>query len=208
MPYKIKEIYYTIQGEGANSGRPAVFVRFSGCNLWSGREKDRASAICRFCDTEFVGGRIYLTAQAIAYEIEKHWPNYARSASQPFVVLTGGEPALQVDDAIISELRSRRFYIAIETNGTVSLPQGIHWVTVSPKSGTQLVIVEGNELKLVWPQADITPETYQHMQFEKFYLQPMDGPNRSLHEQIAARYCLDHPAWSLSLQTHKYLGIK
>lgn len=204
MPYKVNRIYYTLQGEGANTGRPAIFVRFAGCNLWSGREQDRETATCRFCDTDFVGGDVFSDANSLAQAIEDL---ASADSARPMVVLTGGEPALHVDQRLIDELRARQFHIAIETNGTRSLPSGIHWTTVSPKVGTSLVVTKGDELKLVWPQKGGEPERYKSLDFTRFYLQPMDGPSRKENEQAAMRYCLDHPEWSLSLQIHKYLGI-
>jgi 7-carboxy-7-deazaguanine synthase (Cx14CxxC type) len=211
MTYSIKEIFYTLQGEGANAGRPAVFCRFAGCNLWSGREEDRATAICKFCDTDFVGtdgtkGGKYPTAVELANCIEFHWPN--QDKKRRFVVLTGGEPMLQIDDALVTSLHERGFEIAVETNGTVQATAGIDWVCVSPKAASELVVTQGHELKLVYPQLDALPERFENLNFENFYLQPMDGPDRLANSQAAIEYCQKHPQWNLSTQTHKMLGIR
>jgi 7-carboxy-7-deazaguanine synthase (Cx14CxxC type) len=211
MEYKVKEIFYTLQGEGANVGRPAVFCRFTGCNLWSGKEKDRQKAICRFCDTDFVGtdgigGGEFASPSALVDAIETYWP--ANAQERPFVVFTGGEPLLQLDAPIVELLRKRGFEIAIETNGTRVPPQGIDWVCVSPKANADLVLHSGQELKLVFPQAGADPERYERLDFRYFFLQPMDGDNRARNTQLALEYCLTHPRWRLSLQTHKYLGIR
>jgi len=211
MSYSVKEIFYTLQGEGANAGRPAVFCRFAGCNLWSGREEDRSTAVCKFCDTDFVGtdgtqGGKYLTAEDLADRIESHWPSPERK--RRFVVLTGGEPMLQIDDAVVSSLHARGFEIAVETNGTVKAVDGIDWVCVSPKAGSAIVVNQGQELKLVYPQLDALPERFEHLAFENFYLQPMDGPNRLANSQAAITYCQQNPQWNLSTQTHKMLGIR
>ena len=206
--YKIKEIYYTIQGEGFHTGRPAVFCRFSGCNLWSGREEDRDKAICKFCDTDFWGmdgtnGGKY-TRELLVEKIKSLWP----SDSLPvFVVCTGGEPALQIDEELIEHMHENHIEIAIETNGTVSLAPGIDWICVSPKAHTDIVVGHGHELKLVYPQVENKPEDFSHLNFEHFYLQPLDDENREENTQACIRYCLNHPVWKLSLQTHKYLGI-
>ena len=211
MTYSVKEIFYTLQGEGAHAGRPAVFCRFSGCNLWSGRESDRATAKCRFCDTDFVGvdgpggGRFELP-ENLATAIDRAWPA-DRNTGQKFVVCTGGEPLLQIDSALIDALHARSFEIAVETNGTVQAPAGIDWICVSPKAGTHLVQRSGDELKLVFPQTASDPSDFQHLSFRNFFLQPMDGPDRVRNTELAVRYCLDHPNWRLSLQTHKFLGI-
>lgn len=210
MTYSVKEIFYTLQGEGSHTGRAAVFCRFSGCNLWSGLEKDRASAICRFCDTDFVGvdgqgGGKFSNAGLLADAIEANWPTHAKGAR--FVVCTGGEPLLQLDEALIEELHYRKFEIAIETNGTVPVPQGVDWVCVSPKTSAELIVRSGDELKLVFPQAEDSPDNYGHLSFSHFFLQPMDGPERHRNTQLALQYCLAHPQWRLSLQTHKQLGI-
>jgi 7-carboxy-7-deazaguanine synthase len=206
MTYTVKEIYYTLQGEGANTGRPAVFLRFSGCNLWTGREEDRASAICQFCDTDFVGGTKYTSAAQLAEEVASQW--FGNGTSKRFVVITGGEPLLQLDEPLIASLHGRGFEIAIETNGTLEAPPGIDWICVSPKAGTVIKQRTGNELKLVYPQQGIAPEQLERLTFKHFFLQPMDGPNTEQNTELAARYCLDHPRWRLSLQTHKLLGIR
>ena len=208
--FSVKEIFLTLQGEGLQAGKPAVFCRFSGCNLWSGREEDRASAICRFCDTDFVGtdgtkGGRYKDADVLADAIEAEWIG---GEGDRLCVLTGGEPLLQVDDALISALHDRKFRIAIETNGTLPAPQGIDWVCVSPKGGTSLEIRRGNELKLVYPQTDAPPERFVGLAFDNFLLQPMDGPDVVLNTHQAVSYCLAHPKWRLSVQTHKHLGIR
>jgi 7-carboxy-7-deazaguanine synthase len=208
MTYSVKEIFYTLQGEGAQSGRPAVFCRFTGCNLWSGREADRAKAICQFCDTDFVGtdgasGGRFAAAHELAAAVEAHWPG----GPQRFVVCTGGEPLLQLDSALIDALHARSFEIAIETNGTLQPPAGIDWVCVSPKASAPLVLGRGDELKLVFPQAASDPRAYEALAFRYFYLQPMDGPFRQRNTELAMQYCLKHPRWRLSLQTHKQLGI-
>ena len=210
MSYAAKEIFYTLQGEGAQAGRAAVFCRFSGCNLWSGRESDRASAICQFCDTDFVdvngpGGGKFPTADALAEAIAEKWR--VASHARRFVVCTGGEPLLQIDRPLIDALHARDFEIAIETNGTLPAPAGIDWICVSPKAGSTLVQRTGDELKLVFPQANADPLLFEQLQFTHFFLQPMDGPERALNTELAVRFCLDHPRWRLSLQTHKFLGI-
>jgi len=214
MSYAVKEIFYTLQGEGAHAGRPAVFCRFSGCNLWSGREDDRSTARCRFCDTDFVGvdgtgGGKFESSDDLAAAIDGQWPEDSESSDsgQRFVVCTGGEPLLQLDAALIEALHDRNFEIAVETNGTVQAPAGIDWLCVSPKAGANLVQQSGDELKLVFPQTDFDPAGLQHLSFRNFFLQPMDGPDRILNTELAVRYCLDHPKWRLSLQTHKFLGI-
>jgi 7-carboxy-7-deazaguanine synthase len=213
MTYAVKEIYPTLQGEGTQTGRPAVFLRFVGCNLWSGREADRASALCRFCDTDFVGtggpgGGKFATATDLAVAVAAAWPQPTTAlASQPFVVCTGGEPLLQLDRALVEALHAREFEIAIETNGTMPAPAGLDWICVSPKAGTTLVLTRGDELKLVYPQAGAEPPQYEHLDFRNFSLQPMDGPERERNTELAIRYCAAHPRWRLSLQTHKLLGI-
>ncbi|HYG78245.1 MAG TPA: 7-carboxy-7-deazaguanine synthase [Planctomycetota bacterium] len=209
MSYAVKEIYYTLQGEGAHIGRPAVFCRFAGCNLWSGREADRAQAVCQFCDTDFVGtdgpeGGTY-TAEALAEKIAALWPQ--TKTTHPFVVFTGGEPLLQLDTSLIDALHQRRVEIAIETNGTKLAPLGIDWICVSPKAGAEFVQRSGHELKLVFPQAEAQPEKFEGLPFRHFFLQPMDGPQREENTKLAMEYCLAHPKWRLSLQTHKMLGI-
>lgn len=211
MTYSVKEIFYTLQGEGANAGRPAVFCRFSGCNLWSGREIDRDSAVCRFCDTDFVGvdgseGGKFPTAHELADAIAAQWPTKERS--RRFVVLTGGEPLLQVDALLTAELHKRGFFIAVETNGTCSAPEGIDWICVSPKSGTKLAVRSGHELKLVYPQSGLDPEQFSSLGFDNFYLQPMDGPDQKENTAQAIEYCKANPIWNLSVQTHKLLGIR
>lgn len=211
MSYAVKEIFYTLQGEGAHTGRPAVFCRFAGCNLWSGHEKDRASAVCQFCDTNFVGvdgpgGGKFESGEALATAIERRWPD-THSDGGRFVVCTGGEPLLQLDGPLIQALHARRFEIAVETNGTYSAPPGLDWICVSPKAGTDLVQTSGDELKLVYPQSGADPREFESLPFRHFFLQPMDGPNQSANTKLALKYCLEHPVWKLSLQTHKYLGI-
>jgi 7-carboxy-7-deazaguanine synthase len=210
MSYSVKEIFYTLQGEGANTGRPAVFCRFAGCNLWSGREEDREHAICQFCDTDFVGtdglgGGRFPTAMALAAAVAQTWPD--PNQGRPLVVCTGGEPLLQVDDELVNALHAQGFEIAIETNGTVQPPPGIDWICLSPKAGARTVLLWGNELKLIFPQLGAEPEKYENLEFDHFYLQPMDGPVREENTALAVRYCLEHPRWKLSLQTHKLLGI-
>ncbi|CUW38208.1 7-carboxy-7-deazaguanine synthase homolog(Radical SAM,45-114) [Magnetospirillum sp. XM-1] len=201
MSYTVREIFHTLQGEGVQAGRPAVFLRFAGCNLWSGREEDRADATCRFCDTDFVGGEKFADAAALADAV------LAAGGDTRYVVVTGGEPGLQLDTALVRALHARGFQIAIETNGTVDLPGGIDWVCVSPKAGTGLKTTRGDELKLVFPQAGAAPEDFESLDFAHFLLQPMDGPDREANTQAAIAHCLTHPRWRLSLQTHKLLGI-
>jgi 7-carboxy-7-deazaguanine synthase len=208
--YSVKEIFYTLQGEGAQTGRAAVFCRFAGCNLWSGREADRATAICRFCDTDFAdtngpGGGKFAIPDDLAAEIEGKWPD--GSAGDRCVVCTGGEPLLQLDAELIDALHTRDFEIAVETNGTIEAPARLDWICVSPKAGTELKQRSGDELKLVYPQAGIEPADLLGLAFRHFFLQPMDGPHREANTQAALRYCLEHPQWRLSLQTHKLLGI-
>jgi 7-carboxy-7-deazaguanine synthase (Cx14CxxC type) len=210
MTYSAKEIYYTLQGEGAQAGRPAVFLRFSGCNLWSGLEDDRARAVCKFCDTDFVGvdgegGGKFRSAEDLAARVARCWPEGAGGA--PFVVMTGGEPLLQVDAPLIAALKSKGFTLAVETNGTIAAPAGLDWISVSPKAGAPLVQKRGDELKLVFRQEEAPPEAFAHLDFERFYLQPMDGPDLSRHRAAAVDYCKAHPQWRLSLQTHKLIGI-
>jgi 7-carboxy-7-deazaguanine synthase (Cx14CxxC type) len=207
--YSVKEIFYTLQGEGANAGTPAVFLRFAGCNLWSGREEDRASAVCRFCDTDFVGtdgpgGGRFETAMQLADAVTRQWP---AGEARRFVVCTGGEPLLQLDAALVDALHARGFRIAIETNGTLAPPPGIDWICVSPKAQAPLVLTRGNELKLIHPQPGAEPERYEAMDFAHFFLQPMDGPQLAENTQLAVEYCKRHPRWRLSLQTHKLIGI-
>lgn len=210
MSYAVKEIFLTLQGEGAHAGRTAVFCRFSGCNLWTGREQDRADAICKFCDTDFVGtdgtlGGRYANADDLAAAIAAQWEG---PQTHRYTVLTGGEPLLQVDTALIDALHARGFTIAIETNGTIEPPPGLDWVCVSPKAGSELVVRKGHELKLVYPQVENTPEDFAGLEFERFSLQPMDGPDIAQSTQAAIAYCLRHPQWRLSVQTHKTLGIR
>ena len=211
MSYAVKEIFYTLQGEGAQSGRAAVFCRFAGCNLWSGRESDRASAVCQFCDTDFVGvngpgGGRFETAEDLAGAIAAQWPPEHPAATR-FVVCTGGEPLLQVDRELIDALHVHEFEIAVETNGTVAAPAGLDWICVSPKAEAPLLQTSGDELKLVFPQANARPERFEALNFRNFFLQPMDGPEREANTQLALQYCMAHPKWRLSLQTHKLLGI-
>ena len=210
MTYSVKEIYYTLQGEGAQSGRPAVFCRFSGCNLWSGRELHRSKALCQFCDTDFVGtdginGAKFRSADSLASRIDEVW--HARDSVDRFVVFTGGEPLLQLDEKLIVEVKSRGFETAVETNGTVHVPDGLDWVCVSPKAKGRLVVESGDELKLVFPQEGVSPSDFEQLDFKQFLLQPMDGPSRSRNTRLAIEYCLAHPRWRLSMQSHKYLGI-
>jgi 7-carboxy-7-deazaguanine synthase (Cx14CxxC type) len=216
MPYAVKEIFYTLQGEGAQAGRAAVFCRFAGCNLWSGREADRAAAICQFCDTEFVGadgagGGRFAHAEELAAAIAAKWPAESEpnefGSAQRFVVCTGGEPLLQLDANLIHALHDLRFEVAVETNGTIAAPEGVDWLCVSPKSGAELVQKSGDELKLIYPQAAFDPASFELFGFRHFFLQPMDGPRRAQNTGLALRYCLQHPQWRLSLQTHKILGI-
>jgi len=208
--YTVKEIFYTLQGEGANAGRAAVFCRFSGCNLWTGREADRATAICDFCDTDFVGvgpdGGKFATAAQLASAVAARWP--LESHERRFVVCTGGEPLLQLDAEAVAALHDEGFEVAIETNGTLAAPIGIDWICVSPKAGATLVLRRGNELKLVFPQPGFEPERFESLEFEHFFLQPMDGPRAAENTKSATQYCLTHPRWRLSLQTHKLLGIR
>ena len=212
MTYKVKEIFYTLQGEGAHAGRAAVFCRFSSCNLWSGRESDRHRAICQFCDTDFVGtngtgGGKYATAGDLAAKVASIWDGMAGSRERAFVVCTGGEPLLQLDEAAVAALHEAGFGVAVETNGTQEAPRGLDWICVSPKAGAQLKLTSGDELKLVYPQQGAPPEMFEHFGFTRFRLQPMDGPERDKNTRLAVEYCMAHPRWQLSLQTHKYLGI-
>lgn len=209
MTYSVKEIFPTLQGEGGQAGRKAVFCRFSGCNLWSGREQDRATAVCTFCDTDFVGtdgvnGGKFRTPDALAAAVEAQW---GEGMAERLVVCTGGEPLLQLDTALIEALHRRGFAIAVETNGTLPAPAGVDWVCVSPKADAEVVQVTGQELKLVYPQAGVDPARFEGLDFERFYLQPMDGPDRDANTRAAIDYCLSHPRWRLSVQTHKYLGL-
>ena len=207
--YQIKEMYYTLQGEGARTGRPSVFCRFTGCNLWSGREKDRSTAVCNFCDTDFVGvdgpgGGKFINALELSDAIESFWPN---EESNKYVVFTGGEPGLQLDKNVVDHLHLKNFEVAVETNGTLDLPLNIDWLTVSPKADSTLKIRTGNELKLVYPQENVSPNSFEDLDFEIFYLQPMDNGDKDKNTQKTIQYCLENPKWKLSLQTHKYMGI-
>lgn len=211
--YSVKEIFYTLQGEGANTGRAAVFCRFSGCNLWSGREEDRANAICTFCDTDFVGtdglgGGKFATSDDLAREVASHWPTMPSRCIRPLVVCTGGEPLLQLNAPLVAAFHAHGFAVAIETNGTRLPPSGVDWICVSPKAGADLMLQWGDELKLVFPQMLAMPEQFAHLDFRHFFLQPMDGPAREENTQLALRYCLEHPQWRLGLQTHKMLAIR
>jgi 7-carboxy-7-deazaguanine synthase len=207
--YTVKEIFYTLQGEGANAGRPAVFCRFSGCNLWSGRESDRATAICDFCDTDFVGvgpdGGKFATAPDLAAAVAATWPSLG---GRRLVVCTGGEPLLQLDAAAVDAFHTQAFEVAVETNGTQQPPPGLDWICVSPKARADLVLRSGNELKLVYPQPGMDPSQFESMAFDEFFLQPMDGPDQAANTRAALDYCLTHPRWRLSIQTHKLLGIR
>jgi 7-carboxy-7-deazaguanine synthase len=210
MSYQVKEIYYTLQGEGARTGRASVFLRFAGCNLWTGREKDRAAAVCTFCDTDFVGtngpgGGSFHEADELADAVAQKWAGDAPGKS--YVVCTGGEPLLQLDEALVAALHAQRFEIGIESNGTMLPPSGIDWICVSPKAGAEVKLTHGNELKLVYPQPDAPPERFARLAFDHFFLQPMDGPEREANTRAAIQYCLAHPQWRLSLQTHKLIGI-
>ena len=210
--YSVKEIYFTIQGEGRNTGQAAVFLRFTGCNLWSGLEADRAKAVCQFCDTDFVGtggpgGGVFSSADELAQSVHRIWQMDESNGAQPFVVGTGGEPLIQMDQEVVDALRSLGFTVAIETNGTLPAPSGIDWLCVSPKAGTDLAISEGTELKLVFPQEGVEPAHYERLNFKHFYLQPMDGSQKGENTRMAIEYCKAHPTWRLSLQTHKILGL-
>lgn len=213
MAYKVKEIFYTLQGEGNQAGRPSVFLRFTGCNLWTGREKDRANAICQFCDTDFrgtdgVNGGVFKKATDLAVMVKSLWaPSGYHTGSRPYVVCTGGEPLLQLDIKLIKALHEEGFEIAVETNGTIPVPPGIDWICMSPKANTKIVVTSGQELKLIFPQPGAEPELYEHLDFRHFYLQPMDNTFREYNTQLTLHYCLEHPQWKLSLQTHKLLGI-
>ena len=211
MTYSVKEIYYTLQGEGARTGRAAVFLRFAGCNLWTGLERDRASAVCKFCDTDFVGtdgpgGGKFASGDDLARAVAEKWPR--KGMGRPYVVCTGGEPLLQIDDALIAALHAKGFEIGIETNGTLLPPAGIDWICVSPKADAELKLTHGNELKLIYPQEGAEPESYAQLPFDHFFLQPMDNPEGESNTRAATEYCLAHPQWRLSLQTHKLIGIR
>ena len=210
--YHIKEVYLTLQGEGAQTGRAAVFCRFAGCNLWSGQESDRTTAVCTFCDTDFVGtdgprGGRFETPDALAAHLRSFWPSASTTRGKPYVVCTGGEPLLQIDAPLIASIHAQDFEMAIETNGTKLAPPGIDWICVSPKANSELVLTHGHELKLVYPQTDAPPERFAHLNFEHFFLQPMDGPQREANTRLTLEYCLKNPQWRLSLQTHKLLNI-
>lgn len=213
MSYTVKEIYYTLQGEGAHTGRPAVFLRFAGCNLWSGLERDRQQAVCRFCDTDFVGtdgpgGGKFASAEALSAAVATTWQSNATSnGTPPFVVCTGGEPLLQLDLPLVEAMHALGFQVAIETNGTRLPPPGIDWICCSPKIGAELVLEEGDELKFVYPQLGADPRQFAHLNFTHFFLQPMDGPDQEKNTELALQYCRAHPRWRLSLQMHKILGI-
>jgi 7-carboxy-7-deazaguanine synthase (Cx14CxxC type) len=209
LTYTVKEIFYTLQGEGANTGRAAVFCRFSGCNLWSGKEEDRSRAVCQFCDTDFVGtgadGGRFSSPHELAHAVERAWRG---SDNERFVVCTGGEPLLQLDDDLVNALHARGFEVAVETNGTRVAPEEIDWICVSPKAGAPLVQKDGNEIKLVFPQPDAPPEQFESLDFDHFFLQPMDGPVVEENTRLAIDYCMKHPRWRLSVQTHKILGLR
>lgn len=205
MSYTVKEIFYTLQGEGVHAGRPSVFCRFSGCNLWSGQESDRSKAVCQFCDTDFVGGSKYQTAEELAQAVRDAWKGPAISL---YVVCTGGEPLLQVDEQLIEALHGHGFEIAVETNGTQPALNGLDWICVSPKADTDLVLTNGNELKLVYPQVANTPDQFEDLNFDSFFIQPKDGADVEDNKKAAVAYCLENPWWRLSLQTHKILGIE
>jgi 7-carboxy-7-deazaguanine synthase len=212
MTYRVKEIYYTLQGEGTNAGRAAVFCRFTSCNLWTGREKDRGRAICQFCDTDFEGtdgpgGGRFATAACLAAAVRRSWDSHAAGCDRAFVVCTGGEPLLQLDRAAVDAFHTSGFEVAVETNGTQAAPPGLDWMCVSPKAGAPLTLTRGDELKLVYPQEGASPQMFEHLQFPRLLLQPMDGAERDKNTQLAVQYCLAHPRWRLSLQVHKYLGI-
>ncbi len=212
MSYSVKEIFYTLQGEGANAGRPAVFLRFTGCNLWSGKEGDRAAAICRFCDTDFIGtdgtgGGTFRSASELSHVVQAAWAGRPSRGSRKLVVCTGGEPLLQLDSELILALQSEAFEVAVETNGSLVAPPGLDWLCVSPKAGADLVQRSGDELKLVFPQLGAEPELFEELEFDHFLLQPMDGEDSVANTERAVRYCLLRPQWRLSLQTHKLLGI-
>jgi 7-carboxy-7-deazaguanine synthase len=212
VAYRVKEIFYSLQGEGVRVGRPAVFCRFSACNLWTGRERDRHRAICQFCDTDFVGtdgpgGGVFRTPAELADAIAAYWPD-GSGAGRQYVICTGGEPLLQLDSEAVAALHERGFEVAIETNGTRAAPDGVDWICMSPKAGAPLRLRAGNELKLVYPQPGAEPERFETLEFGDFLLQPMDGPDLAANTSAAVRYCLEHPGWRLSLQTHKILGIR
>lgn len=209
--YSVKEIFYTLQGEGAQCGRAAVFLRFAGCNLWSGREEDRSTAICNFCDTDFVGtngtlGGKYKSADLLAEQIDDLWPKDAQNLK--YIVCTGGEPLLQLDENLIKALQQKGFEVAIETNGTIEVPDGVDWICMSPKPNTEIVVKSGHELKFIYPQSDISPENFEQLNFQHFFIQPMDGPDQSNNIQKSIDFVQQNPRWRLSLQTHKIVGIR
>ena len=211
MTYQVKEIYFTLQGEGAQTGRGAVFLRFAGCNLWTGREEDREKAVCQFCDTDFIGidgpgGGKFQTAESLAAAVAAEWPESGNG--RPYVVCTGGEPLLQLDETLIDALHAQGFEVGVETNGSLPAPKGLDWICVSPKAGAPFVQTSGDELKLVYPQSGRAPEALEKLDFRHFFLQPMDGLQRSANTEAAIAYCLKHPLWRLSLQTHKLIGLK
>ncbi len=217
MAYLVKEIFLSLQGEGANCGRVAVFCRFSGCNLWSGNPDEKHLAICKFCDTDFVGiegsgGGEYSTPEVLAAKVKSFWPENGPTSDpgryRPLVIVTGGEPLLQLDTKLLKQMHAAGFEVAVETNGTLSPPKGIDWITVSPKAGSELVIESGNELKLVFPQKGAEPAKFVHLDFEYFFLQPMDGPDLEINTRLASSYCLKNPQWRMGIQMHKFLGIK
>ncbi len=208
--YSVKEMFYTLQGEGAQAGRPAVFCRFTGCNLWSGREQDRAKAICDFCDTDFVGtdgqnGGKFHSPEALAKKVRSFWP--LNNEGTPYVVCTGGEPLLQLDEALIAAFKAEGLEIALETNGTLPVPDGVDWICVSPKGASEIVQTRGHELKLVYPQSQAMPERFHGLAFDHYYLQPLDDALQTVNTKAAVEYCMAHPRWKLSLQTHKFIGI-
>lgn len=212
MTYSVKEIYYTLQGEGAQTGRPAVFLRFSGCNLWTGREEDRKQAICQFCDTDFVGtdgprGGKFKDPESLVSAVDACWEEHTESRSHRFVVCTGGEPLLQLDQAAVRGLQKAGFKVGVETNGTRNPPPGLDWICVSPKAGAEVILRRGNELKLVYPQLDMDPRRFESLDFEHFFLQPMDGPRLRENTHLAIQHCLGNPQWRLSIQTHKLIGL-
>jgi len=212
MTYAVKEIYYTLQGEGHHTGRPAVFLRFAGCNLWSGLEQDRPTAVCRFCDTDFVGtdgpgGGKFASPESLAAAVRAEWPRGWTVAARPYVVCTGGEPLLQLDGALVDALHAAGLEVGVETNGTIPAPGGVDWTCVSPKAGAPLALTSGDELKLVYPQVGTDPAAFERLAFDRFSLQPMDGPDLEANTTLAMRYCFEHPQWRLSLQTHKLLGL-
>jgi len=213
MAYAVKEIFYSLQGEGAHAGRPAIFCRFTGCNLWSGQEKHRTDAVCQFCDTDFVGtdgdgGGSFKNALALAKAVVNYWPDSITDVIHPYVICTGGEPLLQLDNDLIEAFHNEGVEVAIETNGTLPVPEGVDWVCVSPKAGSTVVVEEGDEIKLVYPQEGHQPSDFIHLNFDHFFLQPMFDEDENKHVKETIEYCLTHPRWSLSLQSHKFLGLQ